>query len=124
MKKNLIFVLGVLMLSLPVSYSVAQEAKPVAKVEAEAPATLPAVAKPEVKVVSKALTETTAKEEVKSEVAKVTEPSADLSWWKVILRYSLELVFTVLGLLASVFVTVLMRMSARAFRNWPCAFQG
>lgn len=37
------------------------------------------------------------------------DPTLATPWWKVLLRYGLELIFTILGLLASVFVTVLMR---------------
>lgn len=37
------------------------------------------------------------------------DPTVAAPWWKVLLRYGLELVFTILGLLASVFVTVLLK---------------
>jgi hypothetical protein len=37
------------------------------------------------------------------------DPTLAAPWWKVLLRYGLELIFTILGLLASVFVTVLMK---------------
>jgi hypothetical protein len=73
-----------------------EEAK-VVKVEAKAPASQPvaAVAKTEVAVPAKVATPT-------------TEPIVT-EWWKVLIRYGLELVFTVLGLLISVLVTVLMK---------------
>lgn len=37
------------------------------------------------------------------------DPTVAAPWWKVLIRYGLELVFTILGLLASVFVTILMK---------------
>ena len=42
-------------------------------------------------------------------VTASTTTTEEMPWWKVLIRYSLELAFTLLGLLASVFVTVLMR---------------
>jgi len=41
--------------------------------------------------------------------ATATQPAEGLNWWKVILQNLMELVFTVLGLLATGFVTVLMK---------------
>lgn len=39
--------------------------------------------------------------------APATAP--EMTWWKVLIRYGLELIFTILGIMATAFVTVLMR---------------
>lgn len=97
----LLVVLGTVLLTGPMTLSFAQTPteKPAAvKVESKAQ---PAASQP---VVTPAV-------EVKTEAAKVTAPvePEGISWWKLLLRYGLELIFSILGLMATVFVTVLMR---------------
>lgn len=75
---------------------------PVTKIEAKAP-----VAEPQPAV----------KEEVKAPVVAAAEAvpvvaqpvAVEMPLWKVVLRYGLELVFTILGIMATAFVTVLMK---------------
>jgi len=38
-----------------------------------------------------------------------TTTTEEMPWWKVLIRYGLELVFAILGIMATAFVTVLMR---------------
>jgi len=70
----------------------------VTKVETKAPASQPAVAV--------AKTEVAASQP--ATVAPAPAPTVT-EWWKVLIRYGLELVFIILGLLISVLVTVLMK---------------
>jgi len=77
----------------------AQDTKSTAKVEVKVPATQPVVVTaPKVTVTAQPVV-----------AAPVAVAVPELPWWKVLIRYGLELVFTILGLLASVFVTVLMK---------------
>ena len=79
--------------------------------------------KVEVKAVTKALTAasqpaatstatpapTVAPKPAAAPTAVVLDPTVAAPWWRVLLRYGLELVFTVLGLLVTAFVAVLMK---------------
>lgn len=78
------------------------------KVDAKAAVTAPAT-----KVVTTPMTtpaaEPKAAATAEPKAAEPTAPTYEAKWWQVGLKHLLELVFMVLGLLATAFVTVLMR---------------
>jgi hypothetical protein len=101
LRSVLLVVFGVVLLAGPLSLTYAQTPEKPAAVKVEVKAAQPAASQP---AVAPAI-------EVKAEVPKVAapvEPEA-ISWWKLLIRYGLELIFSILGLMATIFVTVLMR---------------
>lgn len=109
--RQVIVALSVLSVALLAAPAFAQKAKApvtkVAKVEVKAPASQPAAVKVEVKapasqpVVASAAPQPTA--------TASTTTTEEMPWWKVLIRYMLELVFTLLGAMGTVLVTVLAR---------------
>jgi len=96
---------AIVVLAVSVSFaplSMAQDTKKEApKIEVKAPTTQP--------VVAPAVTPKPVAAPALPAPALSLDPAISAPWWKVLLRYGLELAFTILGLLASVFVTVLLK---------------
>lgn len=112
MKNVLRSIVAVLVLGLvlPAAYAQtkvdvkATPVKVVAKAEAKAPEAL-VIAQPVVAVKTSPVVAT----EVPVAPVVAQPVVVDMPWWKVILRYGLELIFSILGLMATVLVTVLMK---------------
>lgn len=97
-----------LLLAFPVVLYAQDTKKEAPKVEVKAPASQPAPA-PAVAAPASQPAKAAASAPAAAQVAPAPDAEAGLPWWKVLLKYILELVFTILGVLASVFVTVLMK---------------
>jgi len=93
----------------PMSY--AQETKataPKVEVKAPAPATQPAAAAPTAVAVP-SVSQPAPVSTSSTAVTASTTTTEEMLWWKVLIRYGLELVFSLLGIMATVLVTVLMK---------------
>jgi hypothetical protein len=76
---------------------------PAAKVAVPASATQPVVAKEASTAPASQPTSTSTSTSTVTTTPQVTE------WWKILIRYGLELIFSILGIVATVFVSVLMK---------------
>lgn len=96
--------IAMLVLSLSLSLAV--------PVMAQAPATQPAAVTKVATPTSAPVAKTEAPATKVAVAAKAAEPAPEPTvseWWKVLLKHLLELAFTILGIMATIFVTVLMR---------------